>query len=132
MPASGTAEIFVPQQGTVTKVHVAEDQTVNQGDVLLTIDTSQVTADGLDVNAAMLKSLSMLWSAPTKRESIGRAKDPQRQGREPKPVERVVSIAEPNRIFGFGAWDRRTISTACVWSGQAGMFAPPPTPRRCG
>ena len=57
VPASGTSEIFVPQQGTVIKVHVAEDQIVNQGDVLLTIDTSQVTADGLDVNAAMLKSL---------------------------------------------------------------------------
>ena len=57
-PAMGTAEIFVPQQGTVTAVHVAEDQAVNEGDVLLTIDTSQITADGLDVNAAVLKSLS--------------------------------------------------------------------------
>jgi membrane fusion protein len=57
-PAAGTAEIFVPQQGTVTAVHVAEDQEVNVGDLLLTIDTSQITADGLDVNAAVLKSLS--------------------------------------------------------------------------
>jgi membrane fusion protein len=58
-PATGTAEIFVPQQGTVTEVHVTEDQLVNEGDVLLTIDTSQITADGLDVNAAVLKSLSV-------------------------------------------------------------------------
>ena len=58
-PAMGTAEIFVPQQGTVTEVQVAEDQTVDEGDVLLTIDTSQITADGLDVNAAVLKSLSV-------------------------------------------------------------------------
>ena len=57
-PATGTAEIFVPQQGTVTDVHVVEDQTVAEGDVLLTIDTSQITADGLDVNATVLKSLS--------------------------------------------------------------------------
>jgi membrane fusion protein len=56
-PARGTAAIFVPQQGTVTSVHVAEDQLVAQGDVLLTIDTSQVTADGLDVNATVQKSL---------------------------------------------------------------------------
>jgi membrane fusion protein len=58
-PATGTAEIFVPQQGTVTAVHVAEDQTVDEGDLLLTIDTAQITADGLDVNAAVLKSLSV-------------------------------------------------------------------------
>ena len=58
-PATGTAEIFVPQQGTVTEVHVTEDQSVDEGDVLLTIDTSQITADGLDVNAAVLKSLSV-------------------------------------------------------------------------
>ena len=58
-PAMGTAEIFVPQQGTVTEVQVTEDQTVDEGDVLLTIDTSQITADGLDVNAAVLKSLSV-------------------------------------------------------------------------
>ena len=58
-PAHGTAEVFVPQQGTVTSVHVAEDQLVAQGDLLLTIDTSQVTGDGLDVNAAVLKSLQL-------------------------------------------------------------------------
>jgi membrane fusion protein len=58
-PATGTAEIFVPQQGTVTEVHIAEDQLVGEGEVLLTIDTSQITADGLDVNAAVLKSLSV-------------------------------------------------------------------------
>ena len=58
-PAHGTAEVFVPQQGTVTSVHVAEDQLVAQGDLLLTIDTSQVTGDELDVNAAVLKSLQL-------------------------------------------------------------------------
>lgn len=58
VPATGTAEIFVPQQGTVTDVNVTQDQLVARGDVLLTIDTSQITADGLDVNAAILKSLS--------------------------------------------------------------------------
>ena len=27
-------------------------------------------------------------------------------------------IAEANRIFGYDAWDRRTLSTHCVWSGS--------------
>jgi hypothetical protein len=31
------------------------------------------------------------------------------------------AIAEANRIFGFDAWDRRTIATTCVWSGQSGQ-----------
>lgn len=57
-PATGSAEIFVPQQGTVTAVYVSQDQMVKQGDVVLTIDTSQITADGIDVNATILKSLS--------------------------------------------------------------------------
>jgi DNA recombination protein Rad52 len=36
-------------------------------------------------------------------------------------VEGWHAIAEANRIFGFDAWDRRTISTACVSSGQSGQ-----------
>lgn len=36
-------------------------------------------------------------------------------------VEGWHVIDEANRIFGFDAWDRRTISTACVWSGQSGQ-----------
>ena len=37
-------------------------------------------------------------------------------------VEGWHAIAEANRIFGFDAWDRRTLSTACVSSGQSGQF----------
>ena len=37
-------------------------------------------------------------------------------------VEGWHAIAEANRIFGFDAWDRRTVSTACVWSGQGGQL----------
>lgn len=36
-------------------------------------------------------------------------------------VEGWHVIDEANRIFGFDAWDRRTFSTACVWSGQSGQ-----------
>ena len=58
-PALGTSSIFVPEQGTITTIHVAQDQAVAKGDLLLTIDKTQLTADGLDVNAAILKSLTL-------------------------------------------------------------------------
>src|SRR5262245_8109693 len=35
-------------------------------------------------------------------------------------VEGWHTIAEANRIFGFDAWDRRTISSACVHSERSG------------
>ncbi len=56
-PELGTAAILVPHQGTVTAVHVSQGQTVSKGDILLTIDTAQLTADGKDVNATILSSL---------------------------------------------------------------------------
>ena len=36
-------------------------------------------------------------------------------------VEGWHVIDEANRIFGFDAWDRRTVSTTCVCSGQSGQ-----------
>jgi recombination DNA repair RAD52 pathway protein len=35
-------------------------------------------------------------------------------------VEGWHVIAEANRIFGYDAWDRLTVSTRCVWSASAG------------
>ena len=37
-----------------------------------------------------------------------------------KYVEGWHVIAEANRIFGYDAWDRQTLSPRCVWSGMAG------------
>jgi hypothetical protein len=37
-------------------------------------------------------------------------------------VEGWHVIAEANRIFGYDAWDRRTLSTRCVWSGESGAY----------
>jgi recombination DNA repair RAD52 pathway protein len=37
-------------------------------------------------------------------------------------VEGWHSIAEANRIFGFDAWDRRTISSKCVQSERSGRM----------
>ena len=36
-------------------------------------------------------------------------------------VEGWHVIAEANRIFGYDAWDRHTLSTRCVWSGYTGI-----------
>jgi DNA recombination protein Rad52 len=38
-------------------------------------------------------------------------------GMELSYVEAWHTIAEANRIFGYDAWDRRTIFTSCVWIG---------------
>jgi hypothetical protein len=32
-------------------------------------------------------------------------------------IEGWHAIAEANRIFGYDAWDRRTLSTRCIWTG---------------
>jgi multidrug efflux pump subunit AcrA (membrane-fusion protein) len=57
-PTLGTAKIFVPQQGFIKEVQVKEGQEVEEGDPLLTIVTSQITANGNDVNATVLAVLA--------------------------------------------------------------------------
>ena len=56
-PTSGTSKIFVPQRGTIREVQVIEGQLVHEGQTLLTIDTDQIAASGLDVNATMIDTL---------------------------------------------------------------------------
>jgi membrane fusion protein len=57
-PTSGTAKILVPQQGFIKELHVKEGQEVAEGDPLLTIVTSQISANGDDVNATVLAALA--------------------------------------------------------------------------
>jgi membrane fusion protein len=57
-PAFGTAKIFVPQHGFIKLVHVKEGQEVAEDDPLLTVVTSQITANGDDVNATVLAVLT--------------------------------------------------------------------------
>ena len=68
-PTKGTAKIFVPRRGTVEEVHVDEGETVKEGQPLLTIETDQIAADGMDVNATQLKTLGLRrrCSRPTSR-----------------------------------------------------------------
>jgi membrane fusion protein len=56
-PTSGTSKVFVPQLGTIREIHINEGQQVHEGQPLLTIDTNQIAANGLDVNATMLDTL---------------------------------------------------------------------------
>ena len=58
-PTRGTAKVFVPRRGTVKEVHVADGDTVKEGQPLLTIETDQIAADGVDVNAAQLETLGL-------------------------------------------------------------------------
>ena len=37
-------------------------------------------------------------------------------------VEGWHAIAEANRIFGHDAWDRRTLSSTCIWTGTRGEY----------
>jgi membrane fusion protein len=57
-PTSGTVKIFVPQQGFVKEIQIKEGQEVAEGDPLLTVVTSQITANGDDVNATVLTALT--------------------------------------------------------------------------
>ena len=58
-PTKGTAKVFVPRRGTVKEVHVADGDTVKEGQPLLTIETDQIAADGVDVNATQLETLGL-------------------------------------------------------------------------
>lgn len=56
-PASGTSKIFVPRPGYIRNVHVQEGDLVDEGSLLLTVESDQMAADGVDVNVAMIDSL---------------------------------------------------------------------------
>ena len=57
-PTFGTAKIFVPQQGFIKDIRVKEGQEVAEGDPLLTVVTSQINANGDDVNSTVLAVLA--------------------------------------------------------------------------
>jgi membrane fusion protein len=57
-PVAGTSKVFVPQQGTIKEIYVKEGQQIDKGEPLLAIETSQISADGQDVNTTMLDILT--------------------------------------------------------------------------
>ncbi len=58
------------------------------------------------------------------------------EGRTIAYLEGWHVVAEANRIFGFDAWDRETVSSECVCTQLRTSASPPPTSRasasRCG
>jgi len=62
-PTAGVAKIFVQRAGTVTAVHVYESQEVEEGQPLLTVAIDQTAADGQNVDAAVLATLTRQKSA---------------------------------------------------------------------
>jgi len=57
MPTAGTAKIFASQQGTIREIFVKEGQEVEKGQSLLAVETSQIAANGQDVNVTILSTL---------------------------------------------------------------------------
>jgi hypothetical protein len=53
-----------------------------------------------------------LLKAPIKRQHV---KEREVEGKTLHYVEGWHVVAEANRIFGFDAWDRETISSQCIW-----------------
>lgn len=56
-PSAGTARIFAPHPGTISAVHVAQGQQVEEGQPLFSVAVEQIAADGRDVNATILATL---------------------------------------------------------------------------
>ena len=82
----GTAKIFALQRGTITNVQVREGQEVQKGQPLLTIDTTQITATGEDVNVAILNTLL------AQRDQLNRqiAGEEQQMASEQERLERLI------------------------------------------
>ena len=65
-PASGTARVFAPRQGTVSAVHVEQGQRVEAGQPLLSVAVDQIAASGEDVNASILDTLAQQQESLTR------------------------------------------------------------------
>src|SRR2546423_6603176 len=86
-PTFGTAKIFVPQQGFIKELQVKEGQEVAEGDPLLTIVTSQISANGDDVNATVL-------AAPARQREVTERQIAAEEGRTASEYERLASTAK--------------------------------------
>ena len=58
-PTSGTAKIFVSQQGFVKELYVEDGQQVEEGQPLFSVATAQVAVNGEDVNTTILDVLAL-------------------------------------------------------------------------
>jgi membrane fusion protein len=58
-PTSGTVKIFAPQQGSINAIYVEQGQRVEEAQPLMSVTTSQIAANGEDVNATLLNTLTL-------------------------------------------------------------------------
>ena len=58
-PTAGTVKIFAPQQGTIDAIYVEQGQRIEEAQPLMSITTSQIAANGQDVNATLLNTLTV-------------------------------------------------------------------------
>jgi membrane fusion protein len=65
-PVAGTSKVFVPQQGTIKEIYVKEGQQIEKGQPLFAVETSQIAANGQDVNTTMLDTLESQRNLLTK------------------------------------------------------------------
>ncbi len=77
--------------------------------------TQALTAFASDLAIVMahteIKALSGKLSAK-------QVKTRQMNGLNLSAIEGWHAVAEANRIFGFGGWERGTVETRCVWQGR--------------
>jgi membrane fusion protein len=94
-PTAGVAKVFVPRAGIITAVHVAESQSVEEGQPLLTVAIDQTAADGQNVDTVQLATLARQKAAL--REQIGMQED--RAVSEQKRLEAQIAGARDVIVF---------------------------------
>lgn len=93
-PMSGTVKIFAPQQGTISAVYVEQGQRVEEAQPLMSVTTSQIAANGEDVNASMLNTLML------HKDSLARqiAAEEQRTASERKRLTAMIGGLETELV----------------------------------
>jgi membrane fusion protein len=133
-PTFGTTKIFVPQQGFIKEIRVKEGQEVAEGDPLLTVVTSQITANGDDVNATVLAVLAQQRNVVERQiaaEERRTASEQDRLASTIKGIEGEIAQLEDQRNIQN---ERLTLSESFVSTGAklsaSGALAPIELKRR--
>ncbi len=74
-PERGLIELHAPRQGVFSRVFVSEGQTVDAGDVLVSVSASRTGVDGADVDAAVLREIEIQAEELGRRLERERARD---------------------------------------------------------
>lgn len=58
-PEQGLVELYAPRPGVFSEIFVEEGQVVEAGEVLVTVSVAQVTPDGTEIDAALLREIDL-------------------------------------------------------------------------